>query len=99
DDCRDATDSTAELVGLWGHHARRAYAGAAALEMAAESRPDVMLVDLAMFGMDGCEVARRIRRLPGLDGTPLVAVTGYPDAEHRRQATAAGFHFYVVKPV
>ena len=59
DDCRDTTDSTAELIGLWGHDARRAYAGAAALELAAEYRPDVLLVDLGMRGVDGGELARR----------------------------------------
>jgi CheY-like chemotaxis protein len=99
DDCRDTTDSTAELVGLWGHDARRAYAGAAALEMAAEYRPDVMLVDLAMWGLDGYEVARQARRLPGLDRSLLIAVTGYPGAEHRRLAADAGFDFYAPKPM
>src|SRR4051794_33693739 len=48
DDCRDTTDSTTELVGLWGHDARRAYAGAEALEAAAEYPPDGLLVDLAL---------------------------------------------------
>jgi len=99
DDCPDTTDSTAELVGLWGHDARRAYAGAAALELAAEYRPDVMLVDLAMRGMDGCEVARQVRRMPGLDGVLLIAVTGYTAASLRREAAAAGFDFYVPKPM
>ena len=99
DDCRDTTDSTAELVGLWGHDARRAYGGADALQVAAEYRPDVLLVDLAMPGVDGYAVARRARSLPGLHGALVIAVTGYMDAEHRRRAAAAGFDFYVVKPV
>jgi CheY-like chemotaxis protein len=59
----------------------------------------VMLVDLAMRGMDGCEVARRIRRMPGLDGVLLIAVTGYTAAGLRREAAAAGFDFYVPKPM
>jgi CheY-like chemotaxis protein len=99
DDCGDTTDSTAELVGLWGHDTRRAYAGAAALELAAEYRPDVLLVDLAMRGVDGCEVARRVRRMPGLEGALLIAVTGYTAASLRRDAAAAGFDFYVPKPM
>lgn len=99
DDCRDMTDSTAELVGLWGHDARRAYAGAAAMEVAAEYRPDVLLVDLAMRGVDGYEVARRARQMPGLSRALLVAVTGYTGAGHRRLAEAAGFDFFVPKPM
>lgn len=99
DDCQDTTDSMAELVGLWGHDARRAYAGAAALELAAAFRPDVLLVDLGMRGLDGYEVARRARRLPGLNRSLLIAVTGYTGAEHRRLAAAAGFDFYLPKPV
>jgi CheY-like chemotaxis protein len=99
DDCRDTTDSAAELVGLWGHDVRRAYTGAAALELAAAFRPDALLVDLAMRDVDGYEVARRARRLPGLDRCLLIAVTGYTDAEHRRLAAAAGFDFYLPKPV
>ena len=99
DDCHDTTDSTAQLIGLWGHDVRRAYAGPAALELTAAFRPDVLLVDLAMRGLDGFEVARRARRLPGLGRALLVAITGYTGAEHRRLATAAGFDFYVPKPM
>jgi len=99
DDCPDTTGSTAELVGLWGHDARRAYAGPAALELAAALRPDVLLVDLALRGVDGYEVARRARRLPGLDRCMLIAVIGYTGAEQRRLAAAAGFDFYLPKPV
>lgn len=99
DDCHDTTDSTAELIVVWGHDARRAYAGADAPGLAAEYRPDVLLVDLAMPVVGGCEVARRVRRLPGLGRVLLVAVTGYPDADNRRRAADAGFDFYMVKPV
>jgi CheY-like chemotaxis protein len=99
DDCRDTTDSTAELVRLWGHDARRAYTGATALEVAAEYVPDVLLVDLGMRGVDGCEVARRVRMLPGLRDALLIAVTGYSGPGQRGPAAAAGFDFYVVKPM
>jgi CheY-like chemotaxis protein len=99
DDCQDTTDSTAALVALWGHDARRAYGGVDALQVAAEYRPDVLLVDLAMPGVDGYAVARRARSLPGLGGALLIALTGYMSAEHRRRAGAAGFDFFVVKPM
>jgi CheY-like chemotaxis protein len=99
DDCHDTADCTAQLVGLWRHDVRRAYTGATAVQVAAEYLPDVLLVDLGMRGMDGCEVARRVRRLPGLGRVFLIAVAGYTGAGHRRLAAAAGFDFYVPKPV
>ena len=68
DDCRDTTDSTAELIGLWGHDVRRAYAGTAALELAAAYRPDVLLVDLGMRGLDGYEVAAGAAGSPASTG-------------------------------
>jgi CheY-like chemotaxis protein len=98
DDCRDTTDSTAELIGLWGHDARRAYGGADALEAAAEYRPDVLVADPSLRGVDGFELARRVRQLPGLGATLLIAVTGHTGDGHRRRAAAAGFDFYVLKP-
>jgi CheY-like chemotaxis protein len=72
--------------------------GPEALAAAAEFRPDVALLDIEMPGMDGCEVARRMRQLPGLEAVVLVAVTGYADEAHRRQCDGAGFGFYFVKP-
>lgn len=99
DDCRDTVDSTAELVGLWGHAARRAYGGAEALRVAAEFRPDVLVTDLGMPDIDGFEVARRVRQLPGLGATLLIALTGHTDDGHRQRAAAAGVEFCVVKPV
>jgi CheY-like chemotaxis protein len=98
DQCRDTTDSTAELIGLWGHDVRRAYGGADALEAAAEYRPDVLLADPSMRGVDGFELARQVRQLPGLGATLLIAVTGHTGDGHRRRAAAAGFDFYVLKP-
>jgi CheY-like chemotaxis protein len=99
DDCRDTTDSTAELVGLWGHDSRRVYDGADALTVAAAYCPDVVLVDLVMRGVDGCAVARRVRRLPGMSDALLIAITGHTASEHRRHAAAAGFDFFLIKPV
>jgi CheY-like chemotaxis protein len=99
DDCRDATDSLSILLQLWGHDVRVAYSGRAALALAVADRPDVLLLDLAMPGMDGCALARQIRRHPSLDGSLLVAVTGYADEVHRRIGRAAGFNRFLVKPV
>ncbi len=99
DDCRDATDSLSMLVQLWGHDVRVAYSGPAALALAVADRPDVLLLDMAMPGMDGCELARQIHRHASLDDSLLVAVTGYADEAHRQLGRAAGFDCYVVKPV
>lgn len=98
DDCRDTADTTAELARLWGHDAHGTNGGAEALRVAADYRPDVLLTDLSLMGLDGFELARRVRRLPGLAGTLLIAVTGHTGGDHRRRAAAAGFNFYVLKP-
>jgi CheY-like chemotaxis protein len=75
------------------------YDGPSALEAAAAELPDVMLVDVGMPGMDGYEVARRIRLDPRLGRVGLVALTGYGSEEHRRRAAEAGFDHHLVKPV
>lgn len=97
DDNRDAADTLAMVVRLWGYTARVAYDGAAALAMLDEVKPHVLLVDLGMPQLDGYELARRVR---GRDGPRpvLVAVTGYADANHRGRAGPAGFDHFLVKP-
>ena len=97
DDSRDTADAAALLIRLWGHECRTAYGGAEALRLAEEFRPDLVLADLAMPGMDGLELARRLR--DAVSGTPtLVAVTGLVDAGHRRAAADAGFDLFLAKP-
>jgi len=99
EDNPDAAESLQLLLETLGHRVRVAHHGLAALEAARVSRPDVMLVDIGLPGMDGYEVARRIRRDPAF-GTPvLVALTGYGREEDRRAALAAGFDHHLVKPI
>jgi CheY-like chemotaxis protein len=98
DDDRDAADSSFALARLWGHDVRVAYAGAAALAMAAADPPDVMLLDIAMPGMDGLRLARQLRRTTRFRDTVLVAVTGYADEGHVRRCAGA-FDYYLIKPV
>ena len=62
-------------------------------------RPEVMLLDIGLPGMDGYEVARRVRELPGGDRIQLIALTGYGQSDDRRRALAAGFDAHLVKPV
>jgi CheY-like chemotaxis protein len=99
DDNVDATDSLALLLGVSGHEVRTAYDGPAALEAAEAFDPAIVLLDIGLPGMDGYEVARRLRQLPGRDKVLLVALTGYGQEEDRRRSREAGFDHHLVKPV
>lgn len=99
DDCRDHVSLLAMLLRLWGHRPLVAYDGPSAIEMTLRHRPDVVLLDIAMPGMDGWEVARRLRRLPGAGGGLLVAVTGFGRAADVRRSEEAGIDCHLVKPV
>jgi CheY-like chemotaxis protein len=98
DDCEDMCASTAALLKLWGHDTRVANDGAAALECAGTFRPDVVLLDLSMPGMDGHEVARRLRRQMGAAQPLLISVSGYGGAEQSRRALEAGCDLHMIKP-
>jgi signal transduction histidine kinase len=98
DDNVDGAESLAKLLGLIGHEVRVAYDGPEALEVAAEFRPEVVVLDVGLpRGMDGYEVARRLRARPGTETAVLVAVTGYGGQEER--ARRSGFAAHFVKPV
>src|SRR5207249_9905619 len=84
---------------LAGHEVRIAYAGQQAVGEAASFAPEVVLLDIGLPGMDGYEVARRLKSLPGTRASLLVAVTGYGQEEDRRRAREAGFDHHLVKPV
>jgi PAS domain S-box-containing protein len=101
DDNVDAADSLRMVLEAHcGHQVRVAYDGEAGLAAAREFRPDVALLDIALpKGLDGYEVARRLRATPGLDGIKLVALTGYGRPEDRERSTEAGFTAHLVKPV
>ncbi len=73
--------------------------GQAALERAAQALPDVILLDAVMPGLDGFEVARRLKASPGLDQIPILFMTGLTETEHLVAALAAGGCDYVTKPV
>jgi CheY-like chemotaxis protein len=98
DDNRDAADTTALLLKLWGCQPLVAYGGAAGLEAALTQRPDVILLDIGLPGLDGLEVARRIRREPRMDTVVLVALTGHGQARDYQCAQEAGFNAYLLKP-
>jgi signal transduction histidine kinase len=100
DDQVDGAQTLALLLGMMGHEVRVAHNGPEALEAAAGFRPEVVLLDIGLpGGMDGYEVARRLRVQPGLESTVLVALTGHGGATDRGRAREAGFSDYFVKPV
>jgi two-component system CheB/CheR fusion protein len=99
DRCTDTVESTAWLLRLWGHHVRGAASGAEALEVARAYRPDVVLMEVGLPGLDGCEVARRLRQQGARPELLLVAVTGYGDEKSRRRSREAGFDLHLLKPV
>ncbi len=102
EDNLDGRESLRDLLEIWGHEVVLAEDGAEGVEKAHESQPDVALVDIGLPGLDGNEVARRIRAELGAapaDRVELIAMTGYGQPEDRRRALQAGFDSYLVKPV
>jgi PAS domain S-box-containing protein len=98
DDNRDAAESLAMLLQLIGTDAEVVYDGASALKRLAAYRPDVIVLDLGMPGMDGYEVARRVRSQPEHQHVMLIALSGWGKEEDRRRSHAAGFDHHVIKP-
>ncbi len=99
DDNADAADLLATSVEMMGHLAQVAHDGPAGLRIAAQFRPDVALLDIGLPVMDGYELARHLRALPGLASLRLIAVTGYSQEADRRRAEAVGFERHLVKPI
>jgi PAS domain S-box-containing protein len=99
DDNDDQVQSLALLLRLMGHTVEVASNGPEAIEQATRSQPDLMLIDIGMPGMDGYEVARRIRQNEQLRHVLLVAQTGWGGDTDRERSAAAGFDAHLVKPV
>ena len=99
DDNRDACDSLEMLLTLEHHEVRVAYDGERAFELIGEFRPRIALLDIGMPGMNGYELAIRIRQQPWGQGIHLVALTGWGQEGDRRRALDAGFDEHFVKPV
>jgi PAS domain S-box-containing protein len=99
DDNVDSAEILARLLRMSGHDVRTAYAGPTALEAAVAHPPDVVLLDIGLPGLNGYEVARRLRQYPQLAGVRLVAMTGYGQESDLRLAREAGFDEHLVKPV
>jgi PAS domain S-box-containing protein len=99
DDNVDAAASLAMLLRMAGHRVEVANDGRSALRLAAAVRPEVVLLDLGMPGMDGYEVASRLRQNPANEGMVLLAVSGYGAEADRRRTRASGFDHHLTKPL
>jgi CheY-like chemotaxis protein len=99
DDNQDLIEAMAMTLEIVGHHVATARDGPGALEIAKEFRPDVAVLDIRTGGMDGYEVARRLREQAGSSPLVLVALTGLDHPEDRRRSLEAGFDHHLVKPV
>ena len=98
DDNRDAADTTALALATFGADARVAYGGLPALALLEDWLPDVVLLDLGMPGMDGHEVAARLRASPRYAKVRLVALTGWGQPRDLERTRAEGFDDHLVKP-
>jgi signal transduction histidine kinase len=98
EDSRDAAESLRLLLEMLGHEVQVAGTGPEGVQAAANWLPEVVVSDIGLPGLDGYEVARRIRRLPGMQNALLVALTGYGSDEDRMRSRQAGFNHHLVKP-
>jgi signal transduction histidine kinase len=99
DDNRDSADGLAMLLELGGDEVRTAYDGLAAVEAAAQFRPEAVLMDIGMPTLNGYDAARRIREQPWGRDVLLIALTGWGQDEDRRLSLEAGFDVHLTKPV
>jgi CheY-like chemotaxis protein len=98
EDNHDAAESLREWLELSGNAVVVAHSGPEGLELARSHKPDVVLCDIGLPGMNGYEVATAIRNTDGLRSVCLIAMTGYGLDEDRQRALAAGFDHHLTKP-
>jgi CheY-like chemotaxis protein len=98
DDYRDLADLAAVVLSAAGHDVRVSYDGASALALAPSFRPDVVLVDACLPGMDGFETFAALRRIPGLENVRGIVVTGLDPEPMKQRAEAAGLSGWLRKP-
>jgi PAS domain S-box-containing protein len=99
DDSVDTARGMQRLLKLMGHDVALAHSGPEALEVAREHRPEFVLLDIGLPGMDGFEVASRMRQEECCLGAVIIAVSGYGQAEDRRRSKEAGFDHHLIKPL
>ena len=99
DDSRDSTRTLGKILELRGHEVTSAEDGHTAIEIVDSWKPDVVLLDIGLPGMDGYRVAEKLRERWGPDRLKMIALTGYGGDEARTRSLEAGFDFHLVKPV
>jgi CheY-like chemotaxis protein len=99
DDNADAATSLTVLIRAMGHEAESAFDGHSAIALARRFRPQIIFLDLALPGLDGVEVALRLKSEPGMDGVRIIATTGSGRDEDRQRTEDAGFELHLVKPL
>jgi signal transduction histidine kinase/ActR/RegA family two-component response regulator len=99
DDNVDAASSLSILLEISGHYVRTASDGPRALKECSIAQPDIVLLDIGLPGMDGYEVARRLKDMPVMSEAVLIAVTGYGQADDVMRSKDAGFDHHLVKPI
>lgn len=99
DDNRDSADSATDILRLLGNRVETAYDGPGAVAAAQRFQPQVIVLDLAMPGMDGFEARRQLRAQPGLGQSFMIAMTGFGNEDDKRRTRAAGFDAHLTKPV
>ena len=99
DDTQAAIYVLGKLLDKLGQHVHAAQDAVAALEYASKYRPEMVITDISMPNMNGCELAKLLRKEPGLNDVVVVALTGYEDENHQRQMVEAGFDDQLIKPV
>ena len=98
DDSVDSAETLGELLKIWGHEVRLAHDGPEAVTAARDYRPEVVLLDIGLPGMDGFAVATALRK-EGTAGRMLVALTGYGEQQDKDRAQQAGFDHHLTKPI
>ncbi|HEY0511037.1 MAG TPA: ATP-binding protein [Thermoanaerobaculia bacterium] len=99
DDSEDTAEMMTALLEMDGHDVRTAHSGPAALEVAAAFHPDVAVLDIGLPGLDGYQVAQRLREDPGLKDLTLIAASGYGQDADLQRSREVGFDRHLVKPV
>jgi CheY-like chemotaxis protein len=99
DDDDDTCQTLRMMLELLGHEISVAHDANGALAVASQRCPDLVLLDIGLPGIDGYEIARRLRRMPECSSVRVAALTGYGRTEDRLRAMEAGFDAYLVKPV
>jgi CheY-like chemotaxis protein len=99
EDNRDSAETLCLLLQCCGYEADAVYSGPDGVKEAEQYQPDVVICDIGLPGLNGYEVARKLRANPATAKIRLVALTAYNEAEHRRRSYEAGFEHHFVKPV